>query len=50
MVLSMLGRFVLSATALLVMKSFGVGKSSTSFLAGVKVGRVHLCRMADNTV
>jgi len=28
----------------------GVGKSSTSLLAGVKVGRVHLCRVAGNTV
>ena len=28
----------------------GVGKSSTSLLAGVKAGRVHLCRVADNTV
>ena len=27
-----------------------VGKSSTSFLAGVKAGRVHLCRVAGNTV
>ena len=25
----------------------GVGKSSTSLLAGVKTGRVHLCRVAD---
>jgi len=25
-------------------------KSSTSLLAGVKVGRVHLCRVAGNTV
>jgi len=28
----------------------GVGKSSTSLLAGVKAGRVHLCRVAGNTV
>ena len=28
----------------------GVGKSSTSLLAGVEVGRVHLCRVAGNTV
>jgi len=28
----------------------GVGKSSTSLLAEVKVGRVHLCRVAANTV
>ena len=28
----------------------GVGKSSTSLLAGVKVGRIHLCRVAGNTV
>jgi len=27
-----------------------VGKSSTSLLAGVKVGRIHLCRVAGNTV
>ena len=27
----------------------GVGKSSTSLLAGVKAGRVHLCRVAGNT-
>ena len=27
-----------------------VGKSSTSLLAGVKAGRVHLCRVAGNTV
>ena len=30
--------------------SLGVGKSSTSLLAGVKAGRVHLCRVAGNTV
>jgi len=28
----------------------GVGKSSTSLLAGVRAGRVHLCRVAGNTV
>jgi len=28
----------------------GVGKSSTSLLAGVKAGRVHLYRVAGNTV
>jgi len=28
----------------------GVGKSSTSLLAGVKAGRVHLCRVAGNTM
>ena len=27
-----------------------VGKSSTSLLAGFKAGRVHLCRVAGNTV
>ena len=27
-----------------------LGKSSTRLLAGVKVGRVHLCRVAGNTV
>ena len=27
-----------------------VGKSSTGLLAGVKAGRVHLCRVAGNTV
>ena len=27
-----------------------LGKSSTSLLAGVKAGRVHLCRVAGNTV
>jgi len=26
-----------------------VGKSSTGLLAGVKAGRVHLCRVAGNT-
>ena len=30
--------------------TYGVGKSSTSLLAGVKTGRVHLCRVAGNTV
>jgi len=29
---------------------FGVGKSSTSLLAEVKAGRVHLCRVAGNIV
>ena len=29
---------------------YGVGKSSTSLLAGVKAGRIHLCRVAGNTV
>jgi len=28
----------------------GVGTSSTSLLAGVKAGRVHVCRVAGNTV
>ena len=28
----------------------GIGKSSTSLLAGVKAGRVYLCRVAGNTV
>ena len=28
----------------------GVGKSNTSLLAGVKAGRVHVCRVADKTV
>jgi len=28
----------------------GVSKSNTSLLAGVKAGRVHLCRVAGNTV
>ena len=28
----------------------GVGESSTSLLAGVKVGRIHLCRVAGNSV
>jgi len=28
----------------------GVGKSSTSLLAGVKAGRVHVCRAAGYTV
>jgi len=28
----------------------GVGKSSTGVLAGVKAGRVHLCRVSGNTV
>jgi len=27
----------------------GVGKSSTGLLAGVKAGRVHLCRVAVNS-
>jgi len=30
--------------------SSGVGKSSTSLLAGVKAGRVHLCRVAGITL
>ena len=30
--------------------SSGIGKPSTSLLAGVSAGRVHLCRVADNTV
>ena len=30
--------------------SSGIGKSSTSLLAEVKAGRIHLCRMAGNTV
>jgi len=34
----------------LSLPSPGVGKSSTSLPAGVKVGRVHLCRVAGNTV
>ena len=28
----------------------GVDKSSTGLLAGVKTGRVHLCRVAGNTM
>ena len=28
----------------------GVGQSSTGLLAGVKAGRVHLCRVAGNVV
>jgi len=28
----------------------GIGKSSTSLQVGVKAGRVHLCRVAGNTV
>ena len=28
----------------------GVGKSNVGLLAGVKAGRVHLCRVAGNTV
>jgi len=27
-----------------------LGKSSTGLLAGIKVGRVHLCRVSGNTV
>jgi len=34
----------------LSLPSFRVGKSSSSLLAGVKAGRVHLCRVASNTV
>jgi len=34
----------------LSLPSSGVGKSSTSLLVGVKAGRVHLCRVAGNTV
>jgi len=34
----------------LSLPSLRVGKSSTSLLAGVKAGRVHLCRVAGNTV
>ena len=34
----------------LSLPSIRVGKSSTSLLAGVKAGRVHLCLVAGNTV
>jgi len=34
----------------LSLPSPGVGKSSISLLAGVKAGRVHLYRVAGNTV
>ena len=34
----------------LSLPSFPVGKSSTSVLAGVKAGRVYLCRVAGNTL
>ena len=34
----------------LSLPSVRVGKSTTSLLAGVKTGRVHLCRVASNTV
>ena len=30
--------------------SYGISKSSTSLMAEVKAGRIHLCRMAGNTV
>ena len=30
--------------------TFGVGKTSTRLRAGVRAGRVYLCRVADNTV
>jgi len=34
----------------LSLPSSGVGKQSTSLLAGVKAEHIHLCRVADNTV
>ena len=43
-------RVRLPAGALLGSHPSAVGKSSTSLLAGVKAGRVHLCRVAGYTL
>jgi len=41
---------LLGSIGQLSLPTSGVGKSSTSLLAGIKAVRVHLCRVAGNTV